>query len=137
MHQCEVCSKEFSRPSGLRTHMNMHSHAQPYKCQFPACHKSFSVLSNARRHYRTHGEELPSSLPQYQVNFDVPVTAPRTAPPPPLSLSQVPFRVRWVGPNLRTRTHQAQPPDVNADACDDDRWVSDEDHDTNSQGSRP
>jgi len=97
MHQCEVCSKEFSRPSGLRTHMNMHSHAQPYKCDFPACSKSFSVLSNARRHYRTHGEEPPSSVPQYQVNFDVPVTAP----PPPLSLSQAPFRVRRMRRRLR------------------------------------
>lgn len=55
MHCCEICSKKFPRPSGLRTHMNTHSNAKPFPCGFPGCTRSFGVRSNAKRHLRTHG----------------------------------------------------------------------------------
>ncbi|TFK19622.1 hypothetical protein FA15DRAFT_552153, partial [Coprinopsis marcescibilis] len=53
-HQCSICDKPFPRPSGLRTHMNTHTREKPYPCPFEGCAKSFSVVSNAKRHYRTH-----------------------------------------------------------------------------------
>ncbi|KAJ7196578.1 hypothetical protein GGX14DRAFT_700554 [Mycena pura] len=146
LHKCEVCSMEFLRPSGLRTHMNIHnskrraclnisvvslaSRIAAYKCEFPGCFKSFSVLSNARRHYRTHNKgrplRSPSSPSEYQVNFDVPITAP-SAPMPPLL---APFHVRWVEPNILPppeATQRAAPIDVGPEGDDDSRSMP---HDT-------
>ncbi|KAI0049207.1 hypothetical protein FA95DRAFT_1456639, partial [Auriscalpium vulgare] len=54
-HQCPVCDKWFPRPSGLATHMNVHSGAKPFHCPLPSCPKAFAVRSNAKRHLRTHG----------------------------------------------------------------------------------
>ncbi|KAH6879693.1 hypothetical protein BKA70DRAFT_1345029 [Coprinopsis sp. MPI-PUGE-AT-0042] len=53
-HTCTECGKAFPRPSGLRTHMNTHTKAKPYPCTFEGCDKTFSVISNAKRHFRTH-----------------------------------------------------------------------------------
>ncbi|KAJ7061009.1 hypothetical protein C8F01DRAFT_179195 [Mycena amicta] len=109
MHQCQLCGKEFPRPSGLRTHMNSHNDERPFTCEFPGCEKAFSVLSNARRHYRTHGVEPPSSLRAsgsssrgrgYAVSFAAPMTPEL---PTPSVTSQAPFRVRWIEPNAATR----------------------------------
>ncbi|KAJ7359627.1 hypothetical protein DFH08DRAFT_686373, partial [Mycena albidolilacea] len=112
-HQCEICLKEFPRPSAVKTHMNVHNNARPYPCGFPNCPKTFSVRSNARRHYRTHGVKLqPRTSPlqsQVGVQFAELIDIPPPPPPPPLSLSQAPFRVRWVANNATAR-HKSTPP---------------------------
>jgi uncharacterized Zn-finger protein len=80
MHQCNVCSKWFPRPSGLATHMNTHTGNKPFKCPVPDCDKFFTVRSNARRHMRTHG--VPSSPPDTHVpppSFNVGFEAPYVA----------------------------------------------------------
>jgi len=113
MHQCNICFKEFPRPSALKTHMNVHNNARPYTCGFPNCPKTFSVRSNARRHYRTHGERPPQrgSPVQFQAGFKFAelIDAPEQPLPPPLSLSQAPFRVRWVPPNATALTKVTHP----------------------------
>ncbi|KAF8162443.1 hypothetical protein K438DRAFT_297496 [Mycena galopus ATCC 62051] len=113
MHRCEICDKEFPRPSAVKTHMNVHNNARPYPCGFPNCPKTFSVRSNARRHYRTHGEKPPlptSPLPsQAGFQFAELIDAPPQPRPPPRSLSQAPFRVRWVATNTTTRNKMAPP----------------------------
>ncbi|KAJ7665985.1 hypothetical protein DFH06DRAFT_264157 [Mycena polygramma] len=107
MHRCGVCKKEFPRPSAVRTHMHVHDNERPYTCGFPDCPKTFSVRSNARRHYRTHGVRSPQPDPdspiesQADFKFAEPIDAPVQPPPPPLSLSQAPFRVRWVPTNKK------------------------------------
>ncbi|KAJ6557955.1 hypothetical protein B0H19DRAFT_1261528 [Mycena capillaripes] len=92
--------------------MNVHSNARPYTCGFPNCPKTFSVRSNARRHYRTHGDKLlrlGSPVPtQPGIKFVELIHVPEP-PLPPLSLSQAPFRVRWVPANERALTKTVHP----------------------------
>ncbi|PPQ71528.1 hypothetical protein CVT24_006477 [Panaeolus cyanescens] len=55
MHPCPECHKEFPRPSGLKTHMTIHTKEKPFACAYPGCSRTFSVVSNAKRHMRSHG----------------------------------------------------------------------------------
>lgn len=54
---CPKCTKEFKRPSGLRTHMVIHYGRNPFFCKWPNCSKKFNVKSNLLRHYRSHNRE--------------------------------------------------------------------------------
>ncbi|CAO3600550.1 unnamed protein product [Absidia cylindrospora] len=51
---CPHCTKSFSRPSSLRTHIFSHSGEKPFACPYHGCNRSFSVQSNMRRHIRVH-----------------------------------------------------------------------------------
>ncbi|PVU88609.1 hypothetical protein BB559_005499 [Furculomyces boomerangus] len=51
---CNVCHKFFARPSTLATHMHSHTGEKPYRCDYKGCGKSFSVMSNLRRHQKIH-----------------------------------------------------------------------------------
>ncbi|ORY05225.1 hypothetical protein K493DRAFT_158644, partial [Basidiobolus meristosporus CBS 931.73] len=53
-HICSVCQKRFTRPSSLRIHILSHTGEKPYECDVSGCSKKFSVLSNLRRHHKTH-----------------------------------------------------------------------------------
>ena len=54
---CEICNKNFPRPSALKNHNRTHTGEKPYKCE--VCDKSFSVKCNKMTHLRTHTEEKP------------------------------------------------------------------------------
>ncbi|KAI8839675.1 hypothetical protein BJ741DRAFT_546795 [Chytriomyces cf. hyalinus JEL632] len=47
-YTCSHCSKRFTRPSTLQTHMNSHTGHRPYKCLH--CDMRFTVSSNMKRH---------------------------------------------------------------------------------------
>ncbi len=51
---CQYCSKEFSRPSSLQTHIYTHTGEKPFICTFKGCGKKFSVRSNLVRHMKLH-----------------------------------------------------------------------------------
>ncbi|KIJ49428.1 hypothetical protein M422DRAFT_135988, partial [Sphaerobolus stellatus SS14] len=53
-YECHYCGKMFNRPSSLRIHHNTHTGEKPFVCSYPGCGRSFSVMSNMRRHARTH-----------------------------------------------------------------------------------
>ncbi|KAH7929885.1 hypothetical protein BV22DRAFT_102918 [Leucogyrophana mollusca] len=53
-YECDYCGKGFSRPSSLKIHLNSHTGEKPFLCTFEGCGRSFSVLSNMRRHARVH-----------------------------------------------------------------------------------
>ncbi|XP_050439822.1 zinc finger protein 28 homolog isoform X5 [Adelges cooleyi] len=56
-YKCEVCSKPFSKKSGLRDHERVHTREKPYKCAI--CLKSFSRKSYLSIHGRVHAGEKP------------------------------------------------------------------------------
>ncbi|KAJ7747376.1 hypothetical protein B0H16DRAFT_1726140 [Mycena metata] len=53
-YECSYCGKGFSRPSSLKIHLNSHTGEKPFICPVDGCGRSFSVLSNMRRHARVH-----------------------------------------------------------------------------------
>ncbi|KAJ7282999.1 hypothetical protein C8J57DRAFT_1297240 [Mycena rebaudengoi] len=68
-YECNYCGKGFTRPSSLKIHLNSHTGEKPFVCPVDGCGRSFSVLSNMRRHARVHttpsgedGSPRPSPL---------------------------------------------------------------------------
>ncbi|KAF7315449.1 hypothetical protein MIND_00059800 [Mycena indigotica] len=53
-YECPYCGKGFTRPSSLKIHLNSHTGEKPFVCPVEGCGRSFSVLSNMRRHARVH-----------------------------------------------------------------------------------
>jgi uncharacterized Zn-finger protein len=64
-HICTVCQKKFTRPSSLQTHLYSHTGEKrisllilklkiAFKCDHEGCGRSFSVVSNLRRHKKIH-----------------------------------------------------------------------------------
>ncbi|KAI6046028.1 hypothetical protein EDC04DRAFT_1864761 [Pisolithus marmoratus] len=66
-YECVYCGKGFTRPSSLKIHLNSHTGEKPFGCTFEGCGRSFSVLSNMRRHARVHVEP---SLRQNEASGD-------------------------------------------------------------------
>ncbi|KAJ7110197.1 hypothetical protein C8R43DRAFT_1139449 [Mycena crocata] len=97
MHPCQICNKEFPRPSALATHMNIHNGVKPFECGFPGCPKTFSVRSNATRHTVLHTQTTPSAPPapprHHHVNrhFIQDIPTPVHPSLPPLAR----FHLRW------------------------------------------
>ncbi|KDR71834.1 hypothetical protein GALMADRAFT_253606 [Galerina marginata CBS 339.88] len=107
MHRCPECHKEFPRPSGLKTHMNIHTKEKPYACTYPGCSRTFSVVSNAKRHMRTHGmgvsaEEGDQSMIPYVVGFEAPVVAELPDMESRTGRNQ-PVKLRWMSLGSETK----------------------------------
>ncbi|KAJ3762801.1 hypothetical protein EV360DRAFT_78949 [Lentinula raphanica] len=60
-YECSFCGKGFNRPSSLKIHLNSHTGEKPFLCPFDGCGRSFSVLSNMRRHARVHNQAAQTS----------------------------------------------------------------------------
>jgi len=51
-HQCNICSKSFSRAAILRDHIRRHGKEKPFQCQ--TCDKAFANKSDLKRHEDSH-----------------------------------------------------------------------------------
>lgn len=51
-NQCEVCGRNYARPSTLKTHLRTHTNERPFKCN--VCLKTFSQAANLTAHQRVH-----------------------------------------------------------------------------------
>ncbi|KAJ3910359.1 hypothetical protein F5879DRAFT_487243 [Lentinula edodes] len=60
-YECTYCGKGFNRPSSLKIHLNSHTGEKPFLCPVEGCGRSFSVLSNMRRHARVHNQNAQTS----------------------------------------------------------------------------
>ncbi|OON21250.1 zinc finger, C2H2 type [Opisthorchis viverrini] len=66
-HKCFLCSRVYTRPSTLKTHLRTHAGLRPYRCM--CCAKRFSQLANLTAHVRTHSGERPFHCPVCQKRF--------------------------------------------------------------------
>ncbi|KAF8160835.1 hypothetical protein B0H34DRAFT_795694 [Crassisporium funariophilum] len=64
-YECRYCGKGFNRPSSLKIHLNSHTGEKPFVCPVDSCGRSFSVLSNMRRHARVH-TSVPINEPTHE-----------------------------------------------------------------------
>ena len=64
VHPCPHadCSKYFSRPSRLQTHLLCHTGDKPYNCTKDGCNKSYSRSAHLKRHMRqSHNNVINTS----------------------------------------------------------------------------
>lgn len=81
-YECSYCGKGFNRPSSLKIHLNSHTGEKPFICPVESCGRSFSVLSNMRRHARVHAQ---TPLSQQEASSEE--GSDRQSPPPVSSLT--------------------------------------------------
>ncbi|KIJ49157.1 hypothetical protein M422DRAFT_161551, partial [Sphaerobolus stellatus SS14] len=58
-HECSYCARRFPTPRSLEDHTRTHTGQRPFVCSFPGCGSDFNVMSNLRRHERTHRRNEP------------------------------------------------------------------------------
>lgn len=56
-HTCPKCSKMFSSPAYMKTHMRIHTGERPFACQ--SCGKTFNDRTALRNHDKIHTNERP------------------------------------------------------------------------------
>ncbi|XP_018026533.1 uncharacterized protein LOC108681960 [Hyalella azteca] len=66
-HRCDVCLRQFDRPSRLQAHYKIHTGDRPFLCQF--CGKGFASKGNCNTHMRVHTREQPYHCPHCAKKF--------------------------------------------------------------------
>ncbi|KAK6980409.1 zinc finger protein 235 [Biomphalaria glabrata] len=71
-HICQICLREFSQSSHLKSHQVTHTGEKPFQCQI--CLKQFSRASNLKSHQRVHKgdkqfkcQNCQEGFPQYSL----------------------------------------------------------------------
>ncbi|KAA0203211.1 hypothetical protein HAZT_HAZT009818 [Hyalella azteca] len=53
-HECASCGQLFLKHQHLLTHLQTHTNAPAFKCEFPGCKMAFNVPSKLKRHAQVH-----------------------------------------------------------------------------------
>lgn len=53
-YKCGICSKNYSSPSALKKHMELHTESKKFKCTFKGCSLVFARKFTMQNHLRTH-----------------------------------------------------------------------------------
>lgn len=56
---CNICGRNYARPSTLKTHLRTHTNERPFRCE--VCQKTFSQAANLTAHQRVHTGKLCSN----------------------------------------------------------------------------
>ncbi|KAF2364241.1 Zinc finger C2H2-type [Trinorchestia longiramus] len=66
-HRCDVCLRQFDRPSRLQAHYKIHTGDRPFLCKY--CGKGFASRGNCNTHMRVHTREQPYHCPHCEKKF--------------------------------------------------------------------
>lgn len=69
VYHCEECSKRFTRPYNLRSHMRTHTNERPYSCSHPGCSWRFARPHDLKRHELLHNGNKPHACPHCDRRF--------------------------------------------------------------------
>ncbi|ORZ03579.1 hypothetical protein BCR43DRAFT_483605 [Syncephalastrum racemosum] len=69
VYHCEECSKRFTRPYNLRSHMRTHTNERPYPCSHPGCSWRFARPHDLKRHELLHNGSKPHACPHCDRRF--------------------------------------------------------------------
>lgn len=90
--RCQICSKQFSRPSSLQTHYYSHTGERLFKCPWDGCGKVFSVKLNMKRHYRLHERDHKAKeSKENNEKQENETLQPSIAPPPAMPVLSKPL----------------------------------------------
>jgi uncharacterized Zn-finger protein len=96
---CSICNKQFSKPSHLRLHINIHYFERPFKCD--SCAVSFRTKGHLQKHKR--------SVSHFnKVNMNMTFGTPTTDNPRPFKCAdcKIAFRIHGhLAKHLRSKLH--------------------------------
>ncbi|KAI9314817.1 hypothetical protein BX666DRAFT_1825368, partial [Dichotomocladium elegans] len=69
IYHCPACTKQFTRPYNLKSHMRTHTNERPYVCDHEGCQWKFARPHDLKRHQLLHSGHKPHECPHCKKRF--------------------------------------------------------------------